>query len=128
MSMQHLQRTTCCDHEFTPTDIKPPLVSAQQAFDTQERLYGGNAKWFARASCPDCGRQYWLWLMPIPRGYKVLTISAVEGQDEQDEPFDIETADKAQLRKYLNRKGIAFFNGASEDQLRELARGTLALL
>ena len=129
----HMNTTMCCTHTFTPADIKPPLMNQRQALGTNDpKLYGGNAKWFSRAVCPDCEQPRLLWLMPRPKGYKVLTISALEAPEAMDDegqpPIDVETADKDQLRAYLKARNVSFFNGASEEQLRELARGTLALL
>lgn len=131
MSIKHLSTTRCCSHEFTKQDIIAPLLTAKQALGTNERLYGGNAKWFARGKCPECSREYMLWLMPVPRGYKVLTISEIEGQgqeqeqEQDDESISVETATKEQLRAFLRQRGVSFFNGASEEQLRELVTATL---
>lgn len=127
----HLSTVMCCTHKFTPADIRSKLMTQREALGTNDqKLYGGNAKWFARAVCPDCERSYLLWLMPVPRGYKVLTISAVEQpeHDTDDIQIDLETATKDQLRAFLKQRNVSFFNGASEEQLRELAAGQLAMI
>ncbi|MEK4263674.1 hypothetical protein [Paenibacillus sp. FSL L8-0499] len=74
--MEHLNRTTCCDHTFTFQDIQGRVLTQQQALGTnQHKLYGGNAKYFAKTQCPSCSKAYLMWLMPKSPNYKVLTIS-----------------------------------------------------
>jgi len=79
--MNHLNTVSCCGHTFTAQDIKPPLMTAEKAFGKKERMYGGRATWFANANCPECGKEYVLWLEPKAPNYRVLTIS-----EKADEP------------------------------------------
>lgn len=66
----------------------------------------------------------------IVPGYVIRAVSEEdllkEGNPEppegEDGPNDFDAMDKDQLRSWLKERGIKFFNGASEDQLRELAR------
>lgn len=126
--MQHLGTISCCTHTFTAADITPPLMTQNQAFGTYDgNLYGGNAQRFAKAVCPDCERSYLLWLQPKGGSYRVLTISALESVEPAEKvQIDVQTADKAQLKAFLKEKGVTFFNGATEDQLRELVIETMA--
>jgi hypothetical protein len=80
--MNHLNTVSCCGHTFTAQDIKPPLMTAEKAFGTRERMYGGRAKWFANANCPECGKEYVLWLEPKAPNYRVLTISERESEEK----------------------------------------------
>ncbi|OMF47712.1 hypothetical protein [Paenibacillus amylolyticus] len=74
--MDHMRTTKCCNHTFTAKDIKPPLMKQQQALGTNDpHIYGGNAKVFAAAECPECNEQYILWMKQQSPNYKVLTIS-----------------------------------------------------
>lgn len=80
--MQHLQRTKCCNHTFTAKDIIPPIMKQKEALGTNHHhLYGGNAKSFAKAKCPECGKPYMLWMKAQSPNYKILTIS----DDEETE-------------------------------------------
>lgn len=77
--MEHMGTTKCCNHTFTAKDIKPPLMKQQQALGTNDpHLYGGNAKTFASAECPECNEPYILWMKPQSPNYKVLTISKAQ--------------------------------------------------
>lgn len=77
----HLQTTKCCNHIFTSSDIIAPLMSQEQALGTNDvHLYGGHAKRFAKTKCPECGKEYIMWLKPKSGTYKVLTISEAKKQ------------------------------------------------
>jgi hypothetical protein len=124
----HLGTISCCTHEFTAADIKPPIMTQKQAFGTYDgNLYGGNAQRFAKAVCPDCERSYLLWLQPKGGSYRVLTISVIESEKPAETvQIDVQTADKAQLKAYLKEKNVQFFNGLPEEKLRELVMETMA--
>lgn len=88
--MDHLQTTKCCDHTFTFQDLKGRVMGQLEALGTNDpKLYGGNAKRFGRAECPNCGKSYIMWLKPKSPSYKVLTISQA--------PIEIEKKSKTKL-------------------------------
>lgn len=78
--MEHLNTTECCNHTFTFADLQGRVLTQVQALGTNFKRYGGNAKYFGRAQCPECKKKYLMWLMPKSPNYKVLTIS--EDQSE----------------------------------------------
>lgn len=81
--MNHLQRTTCCNHHFTANDIQPPIMKQREALGTNEpHLYGGNAKSFAKTTCPECGKRYLMWMKPKSPNYKILTLSDLPEETE----------------------------------------------
>lgn len=72
----HLHTTKCCNHTFTANDIQGRLMTQEEALGTNDvNLYGGNVKSFAKTTCPECGKEYLLWLKPQSGTYQVLTIS-----------------------------------------------------
>ena len=61
--MNHLKTTQCCGHTFTANDIKGRLMSQQEALGTNDpHLYGGNVERFAKTECPNCGKEYIMWM------------------------------------------------------------------
>ena len=123
--MSHLNTKSCCGHTFTAQDIKSPLMSQKEALGTNDpHLYGGNAQRFAYTQCPECEKEYILWLKRQAPSYKVLTISHKNGEDADNDEADFDKMNAKQLRKYLNDKGVSFFKGAKEEELRELAKET----
>ncbi|MEC0265142.1 hypothetical protein [Paenibacillus anseongense] len=94
----HLHTKQCCNHEFTAKDIIPPLMNQEQALNQKHdpNLYGGNVKKFAQAVCPECGKNYLLWLKPDKQGsWDVITISNYEviDVDIEDEVIDDNTTE-----------------------------------
>ena len=134
--MTHLNRKTCCGHTFTARDIQGRLMSQQEAFGTNDpHLYGGNAQRFAETQCPVCHTPYILWLKRQAPSFKVLTISEhprakppdkkneVEASNENaSESPNFDDMDAKELRQWLKSRGVKFFVGAPEDELRELAK------
>ncbi|RAV22210.1 hypothetical protein DQG23_04460 [Paenibacillus contaminans] len=85
----HLNTTQCCNHTFTGSDIKGRLLNQINLFGTDDKhLYGGNVKRFAETSCPECGKEYYLWLKQKGQTWRVLTISDKNPpvQEEQTQP------------------------------------------
>ncbi len=121
----------CCDHTFTARDIKVPMMNQMKALGTNDhRLYGGNAKSFSFADCPECRKRYVLWLKPEHNTYRVLTISLREDveqpQEETEKVANMDTSrfngmDKTQLRAFLDSKEIEYVPQWGEPRLRELA-------
>ncbi len=82
--MEHLNTTQCCNHTFTFSDIQGRVLNQKDALGTtQHKLYGGNAKYFARTQCPECSKKYIMWLMPKSPNYRVLTISEDTATEEK---------------------------------------------
>ncbi|PWV90255.1 hypothetical protein DFQ01_14431 [Paenibacillus cellulosilyticus] len=72
----HLNTKKCCDHVFDVADIKPPLLRQPEVFQTVDpNLYGGNAQRFTEATCPQCEKDYYLWLKQEGQSWRILTIS-----------------------------------------------------
>jgi len=115
--MMHLNRTTCCGHQFTANDIKGRLMNQKQALNTNEpNLWGGNAERFAYTSCPKCQREYVMWLKIQPPNYRVLTLSDKPGSKREGLPSP---DDREALKSWLDDKGIEYAKNLSNEKLYE---------
>lgn len=93
----HLNTKQCCGHEFTANNIKGRLMSQQEALGTNNfHLWGGNAKKFAETVCPVCEKEYLMWLKPQGGNYRVLTISNLSSDNEEEKIVEVETEEEVE--------------------------------
>jgi len=112
--MNHLNRTTCCNHQFTANDIKGKLMNQKEALGTNDpHLWGGNVQRFAYTTCPKCNKKYLMWLKISPPSFKVMTLSAVETKVIPSPD------DRDALKAWLDDKGIEYARNLSTDKLYE---------
>lgn len=112
----HENTTQCCNHTFTVKDVKPPLLKQRQALSTQQRgLFGGRIDRFSKAECPECQKEYLLWLEQIRNGWKVITISKVHTKDDSLPDKN----DRQAIKDYLDSKGIEYHKQTKTELLYE---------
>ena len=134
----HLNTIHCkCGYEFTKQNIKPPLIGAAQAIGKkQKNFYGGNVDKFCEANCPDCDKEYLLWLKQIGQTWKVITISA-KGWDPNaasEESKSKESGDafigmgRIELQEWLDGHEVKYHPQTGEKKLREACRAAALLI
>jgi hypothetical protein len=128
--MQHLNTRQCeCGHIMTVHDKTGRLEPTKQ-----NGLYGGNVKAFADGKCPNCDKQYKLWLRQHRNSWDVVTLStdasevpakavAAENGDDLDE-FD--SMDRDELKAWLEGLEVEYTANWGEKRLRELCRSVVA--
>lgn len=131
--MKHLGRTTCCGYQFTANDIQGRLMNQQEAIGTNDpHLWGGNVHRFANTECPHCRKRYLMWLKIHPPNFRVVTLSAVEPQEEQtvsERGGELPSPDDRQAMKdWLDARGIEYAKNLTNDKLYEKILETQAVL
>jgi len=111
----------CCSYKFTAKDIKPPLVTQQQVFGKYDpNLLGGRVKRFSKARCPECGREWLLWLKPVHQSYEVAKVTPLE--PPKNKGTQLEDMGINELRKLAKEVGIKSYVKYTKAELIEMLK------
>lgn len=121
--MTHLATTKCeCGHEFTASDIRPPLRRVPVGF------FGSNVDRESDTKCPGCEKEYTLLIKQTGQTWRVRSIAlrgeeaAKTEQTDDSEKDEFDAMEKPELVAFLKENEIEYTPNWGEKRLRETAR------
>jgi hypothetical protein len=118
---KNLLTTKCeCGHQFGASDIKPPLFSVAKVTGVNDPgFYGGIVKKCSKAKCPQCGKEYYLYLIMKNGGLIPKDMQPIDPGETEivDDPLD--GLNRREMFAFAKKRGIKIPTTGSNEAIRE---------